>query len=97
MLECDNGKSGYAMACCEIPDLIVSDIMMAVADGTELIEAIKDNDETHSIPVILLTELEEDFCRSENLSPKASGYLTKPFAGGVLTECVASSLGALNK
>ena len=49
-----NGKEGLAMAIRLFPDIIISDIKMQEGNGIELCKAIKENDATDHIPVILL-------------------------------------------
>ena len=61
------------------PDLIVLDVMMPEMTGFEVLEALKKNPETESIPVIMLTARAQD---SDVLRGWQSGvecYLTKPF------------------
>ncbi len=61
------------------PDLIVLDVMMPEMTGFEVLETLKKNPETESIPVIMLTARAQD---SDVLRGWQSGvecYLTKPF------------------
>ena len=55
VITASNGKEGLQHAVDNIPDLIISDVMMPVMDGIELCKAIKSNIEINHIPVILLT------------------------------------------
>ncbi|HRH59396.1 MAG TPA: PAS domain S-box protein, partial [Chitinophagaceae bacterium] len=63
------------------PDLIVSDIMMPVMDGIELLKQIKSNKLTAHIPVILLTARAGEESKIEGWETGADDYLVKPFSG----------------
>ncbi len=62
----------------ELPDVVVSDIMMPRMDGYELLNAIKSTERSASIPVILTTAKFELDARIEGLETGADDYLAKP-------------------
>ena len=66
------------------PDLIVTDIMMPVLSGLELLQKIRQDDELRDTPVILLTAKASISDRLEGLQAKADDYVTKPFYVGEL-------------
>jgi len=74
-----DGKKGLELALNEVPDLIISDVMMPEMDGYEFCEAIKQNEITAHIPVILLTAKVEREDVISGLGKGADAYLTKPF------------------
>ncbi len=82
--EASDGNEGLKVAEKEVPDLIISDIMMPVMDGLEFCRRIKENVITSHIPVILLTarSLDEHFV--EGFKSGADAYITKPFSTGLL-------------
>ncbi len=51
----NNGKDGFEKAKTDKPDLILLDIIMPVMNGWETLEALKNDDATRSIPVIMVT------------------------------------------
>lgn len=79
-----NGHEGWVVAKEELPDVIVSDLMMPRMDGYSLIEHIKKDPATDHIAVILLTASTEQESRLQGLSYGADDYLTKPFHIGEL-------------
>lgn len=62
------------------PELILSDVMMPVMDGIELLKEIKGNKKTGQIPVILLTARAGEESKIEGLETGADDYLIKPFS-----------------
>ena len=80
----NNGLEGIDLIRDEMPDLIVSDVMMPEIDGLELCKRIKDDFETSHIPVILLTAKTFDNQIIEGIKSGADVYLTKPFNKDIL-------------
>ena len=79
-----NGKVGLEKALEILPDVIVSDVMMPVMNGIECCEALKTDERTAHIPVILLTALAEERQQLEGYGAGADDYLPKPFSLAVL-------------
>jgi len=79
IIEADNGKSGLKLASEQLPDLIISDVMMPEVDGFELTDTLKKKQLTNHIPVILLTAKASDEAKIEGLETGADAYMSKPF------------------
>ena len=79
ILEASDGKEGLSIARTEIPDLVVSDIMMPKVDGYELCYSIKVDDRLAHVPVILLTAKAAKDSKILGLRTGADAYVYKPF------------------
>ena len=73
-----DGLDGWEHAQTDLPDLVVSDIMMPRMDGYELVSRLKSTDTTRHIPVILITAKPELESKLEGLQKGADDYLPKP-------------------
>ena len=79
-----NGEEGLQKAIAELPDLILSDIMMPRMTGTEMCLKIKSNLDLCHIPVVLLTALTSSEQNMEGLQRGADDYIGKPFNAKLL-------------
>ncbi len=79
ILEAENGRIGLEMAMKEMPDCIISDLMMPEMDGLEMCRKIKTNEKICQIPVIILTAKTTMEDRIEGLQVGADSYIPKPF------------------
>ena len=74
-----NGREALEMVAQESPDLIVMDVMMPEMDGFEALQTLKNDPQTATIPVIMLTAKAQDADVFHGWQSGADLYLTKPF------------------
>ncbi|MEG4501109.1 response regulator [Microcoleus sp. F10-C6] len=74
-----NGEEGFAVAKNRRPDLIVTDLMMPLLSGLDLIRMIREDEELQGTPAILLTAKADEDTRIEGVERGADAYLSKPF------------------
>lgn len=82
--EADDGQKGLNLALAERPDLILLDIMMPGLDGFAVCEALGRNEKTASIPVILVTALNNPQAETRGLEAGAVDFITKPINPSVI-------------
>jgi len=75
----DNGQAGIELAIDNLPDMIISDIMMPVSDGFDLVSQLSQNEKTCHIPIILITAKVDYESQLKGLSLGAVDYIAKPF------------------
>ncbi len=74
-----NGQEGFAVAKSRRPDLILTDLMMPLVSGLDLIRMIRQDEELQGTPTILLTAKADEDTRIEGVERGADAYLSKPF------------------
>jgi len=94
VVKATDGKAGLVKAFERIPDLVVTDIMMPVMDGTELCRRLKEDIRTSHIPVIMLTAKDTLSDQQEGYEVGAASYLTKPFSIAMLRARITNLLEA---
>lgn len=87
-----NGEIGLKMVNHELPDIVISDVMMPKMDGYELTKSIKENRELCHIPVILLTAKSETLSQIAGMQSGADLYIAKPFNLNFLLAAIDSQL-----
>lgn len=78
-INASNGKDGLELATQNIPDLIITDLMMPGMDGYLVCKQLKERDKTSHIPVIMLTAKTATDIKTQAWQSGADGYLGKPF------------------
>jgi serine phosphatase RsbU (regulator of sigma subunit) len=74
-----DGEEALALVEDEVPDLIVSDVMMPRMDGFALLAALRRDERWAAVPFIFLTARSDDTSRAKGLSTGVDDYITKPF------------------
>lgn len=74
-----NGAEGFEIAQTYHPHLIITDLMMPIVSGLDLIKMIREEKDLRGIPIILLTAKADEDTRIEGVERGADAYLSKPF------------------
>ncbi|NUQ82428.1 MAG: response regulator [Bacteroidetes bacterium] len=88
----NDGAEGLQMALSSVPDLIISDVMMPVMNGYDLLKALKTERATSHIPVIMLTAKSSLDSKLIGLETGADAYLGKPFQAEELLAIIRNLL-----
>jgi signal transduction histidine kinase len=89
-----DGRDGLEQARRRHPDLLLSDQMMPAMSGRDLLRAVRDDPDLHSLPFIFLTARAGDEARIETLAAGADDYLAKPFHQAELRAHIGNLLRA---
>ena len=92
VVEVDDGRQAQQKIQEEIPDLVVTDIVMPNMNGYELCRWIKTNPKSKNIPVIMCTSKGEDFDRYWGMKQGADAYIAKPFRPAELLKTIKQLL-----
>jgi DNA-binding response OmpR family regulator len=80
-LQADSGVKALELARAELPDLIILDVMMPGGmDGYQVCEALKKDEKTKKILVLLLTARGQEFDKKKGKDTGADDYFVKPFS-----------------
>ena len=77
----NDGEAALHAAFQRTPDLIVSDVMMPKLDGFSMLKALRADERTATIPVILLSARAGEESRVEGITAQADDYIVKPCLG----------------
>lgn len=87
-----NGREALQLIKSEQPDLVLSDVMMPVMDGIQLLKAVKEDPATSNLPIILLTARAGEESKIEGFDTGADDYLVKPFSANELMSRIRAQL-----
>ncbi len=92
LMTATNGDEAWELVCREMPDLVISDVMMPGRTGTELCRDIKSEPALKNIPVLLLTARVGSEATLEGFAHGADDFVAKPFHPRVLLARVRAQL-----
>ena len=88
-----DGKAALEQIPGEAPDLILLDVMMPAVNGYQVCRELKENPDTKSIPILMLTAKSQESDKFWGMEAGADAYLTKPFDMDELIEKIGALLG----
>jgi len=97
VLSAPNGFEGMKMIKKELPDMVISDVMMPLMDGFQVCHEVKSNEITSHIPVILLTAKADPLSMMQGMKEGADAYVKKPFESAFLQQQVMNILQTKRK
>jgi len=79
VLTARNGAEGFQLTQTNRPHLIITDLMMPMVSGLEMIRMIRNQPDLKGTPIVLVTAKADEETRIEGVEQGADGYLSKPF------------------
>jgi DNA-binding response OmpR family regulator len=92
VVSAEDGKAALQKAQEIIPDLILLDVMMPLMTGFEVLGALKKNEKTRGIPILMVTAQSKEDEVLKGLELGADDYITKPFSPNELAARVKTVL-----
>jgi DNA-binding response OmpR family regulator len=92
VIHATTGRTALELATVETPDLLILDWTLPDMNGRDVLMALKQNSVTASIPVIVVTGIDEQLEKSQALAIGARAYLVKPISMRDLEETVLEVL-----
>ncbi len=80
VITAEDGERGLAAARDQMPDLVVSDVMMPRMDGYELCRRLKADQHTRNIPVVLVSAIHDNEASLHGFAAGAADFVVKPFS-----------------
>ncbi|MEM6610812.1 MAG: response regulator [Cyanobacteria bacterium P01_C01_bin.72] len=87
-----NGNEALVKATAQLPDLVITDLVMPEMSGLEFCRKLKKNPETEAIPVIACTTKDRDMDKKWAKKQGVVAYLVKPFTQAEMVSAVKSSV-----
>lgn len=94
VITANDGVEALETAGIQKPDLVITDIMMPLLNGLELVSRLRDNNDLKDMPIILITSISSDEKRIESMERGADAYITKPFDPNLL---ISTSIRLIQK
>jgi len=92
VISANNGVEAFELACKHLPDIIVTDFQMPVMTGMELVEKLREHEETKNIPIIMLTARSFSISKQQQEQFQISDCLSKPFSPRELLNNIEDTL-----
>ena len=89
VFEASDGERGLHLAVTELPDAVVLDLMLPLMDGYDVLSALRADERTKDVPVLVLTAKAQREDRVRCWEQGASEYMTKPFSPAALATTLA--------
>ena len=96
VMEADNGLTGLEMIKQNMPDIVISDVMMQEMSGIELCSKAKGDPALNHIPIILLTASSSAEVKLKGIECGADDFISKPFEKEILMARVSGILRSRN-
>ena len=87
-----NGETGLGLVKKIVPDAVIVDLLMPDISGYDVLKALKADDATKQIPVILISGTGSEQTEQESCSLGAAAFIVKPFDAGVLKQKISGAL-----
>lgn len=94
VIEAGDGTEAMRKVREDRPDVVLLDVMMPNMDGWQVLEALKDDESTADIPVVMLTAKVQDQDQIRGWEGGVADYITKPFSPLALSQVVQEVLAA---
>ncbi len=94
VIEAKDGEEGCLKAISEVPDIIISDVIMPLVDGFSLCKRLKNDFRVSHVPIILLTAKDSEDSIKKGYETGADDYITKPFNSDLLLARVNNLLNS---
>ena len=92
---CSNGEEALQALGASPFDLCITDIMMPVMDGYEVLEHLRANDATKELPVVILSALNSNDDVKRGFDLGANDFITKPIIMDKLLDSIAKQVNAI--
>lgn len=90
VIQAENGSIGIELARLHLPDIIICDILMPKLDGYQVLDRLRQEPATQSIPVIFLTAKIDKFSQRQGMELGADDYISKPFTQAEILSSIAA-------
>jgi two-component system alkaline phosphatase synthesis response regulator PhoP len=94
VLSADDGSRGLAMATRRAPDVILLDVMMPFMDGFAVLEALREDERTVMVPVVMLSAIQKESVEERCYRLGAQAFVRKPFDPDILLGTIEEVIAA---